>query len=193
MAKKKGSGRTRNPGLIGGKNTLPKKENGVVDIKKVVKQGAQEQKKKWVDKKVVKGPDKTKSQAKIKPMVKPKQKPKFKPVSMAKKPAKPNIQLPAHKRIARPITSRQTQNLQKSRQAVVKAPKNTSPNPSKNQNVGISKLRSVALKNQPVKATTPSKGNPSKGASMLRQNISKIASQPKPVKKVKAPVIRRGR
>lgn len=55
MAKKKVSGnRPRNGELRGGINTLPKKVNGTVDIKKVVKKGAQEQKKKWTDKKVVK-------------------------------------------------------------------------------------------------------------------------------------------
>lgn len=55
MAKKKGSGgQSKNNELRGGENTLPKKADGTIDIKKVVKQGVQEQKKKWVDKKVVK-------------------------------------------------------------------------------------------------------------------------------------------
>lgn len=194
MVKKRGGGgRIRNPELRGGKNTLPKKANGAVDISKVVKQGAQEQKKKWIDRKNIKGPDKTKSQTRIKPLIKPKQKPKFKPVTMIKKPAKPDIQLPAHKRIAKPITSKRVQSLQKKRQAVVKTPQKPMSTPSKNPNKGISRLRSVALKNQPIKPSSPAKTTPSKGTSMLRQNISRIATQPKPVKKVKAPVIRRGR
>jgi len=72
MAKKKsGGGKIRNPELRGGKNTLPKDSSGKVDIKKVVKQGTQEQKKKWVDKKVVKNKPKPKSQAKVQPNNKP--------------------------------------------------------------------------------------------------------------------------
>jgi hypothetical protein len=55
MSKKKtGKGKSRNPELRGGTNSLPKKEGGAVDVKKVAEAGAKEQKKKWVDKKVVK-------------------------------------------------------------------------------------------------------------------------------------------
>ncbi|MEZ4991923.1 MAG: hypothetical protein R2824_15990 [Saprospiraceae bacterium] len=197
MAKKKG-GRTRNPGLIGGKNTLPKNSNGGVDYQKVVKHGAQEQRKKWVDKKVVKGPGKTKSQARTKPLVKPTRKPRFKPVTLAKRSAKPNVQLPAHKRMARPITAKRAQSLYKNRLTVARPPVKKSPNPTKNPSVDISKLRSVALKNQPAKKLQTSPNvNANRLRGLQRMNTLSIKSKsiPKPQQKSRKPakVIKMGR
>ena len=122
------------------------------------------------------------------------------------------------RRISQPVANRKAGNLLKQRQAVVKAPsRNANPKKAvpkapklrsaalKNQpakapvkakatpSKGVAKLKSAAVKNQPVKAPTQSKATPSKGASMLKQSAGKIANQPKPVKRVKQPVIRRGR
>jgi hypothetical protein len=72
MAKKKsGKGKAKNPELRGGKNTLPQKSTGAVDVKKVTQNGAEEKKKKWVDKKVVKDATKPKQSIKLSPKITP--------------------------------------------------------------------------------------------------------------------------
>lgn len=53
MSKNQGGGNGKNPELRGGKNSLPKKTTGGVDLKAVAKNGANEAQKKWADKKVV--------------------------------------------------------------------------------------------------------------------------------------------
>ncbi|PHN04379.1 hypothetical protein [Flavilitoribacter nigricans] len=59
--------------------------------------------------------------------------------------------------------------------------------------IGASKLKAMVSKSQTPKAPQKSVSPPSKGAAMLKQTATKIVRQSKSVKKVKAPVIRRGR
>ena len=52
------------------------------------------------------------------------------------------------------------------------------------------------VKNQPPKSPVKLKGNPSKGIQMLKKSVGKSQLGPnkaKPVKKVKKPVIKKGR
>ncbi|MCO6490863.1 MAG: hypothetical protein J5I98_20765 [Phaeodactylibacter sp.] len=148
---------------------------------------------------------------------KPRQTPVAKPLQ-ARRAAPIKNKITPVRRISQPVVNKNAVNLLKQRQAVVKAPsRNANPKKAapkapklrsaalKNQpakapmkakvapSKGVAKLKSAAVKNQPVKAPAQSKATPSKGASMLKQSAGKIANQPKPVKRVKQPVIRRGR
>ena len=82
-----------------------------------------------------------------------------------------------------------SKNIKNSKSNIVKAPKPASA-PS-----GISKLRSASLKNMPAKAPAKAKATPvkPKGISTFKKNTARVANQPKPVKKVRQPVIKRGR
>lgn len=118
------------------------------------------------------------------------QMPALKPTA-ARQLSKIKDKLTPTKRVSQPVASKKALNLMKKNQSVVKAPRQDSR--SKISSKGISKLKSAALRTKPVKAPVTSKTTPSKGISMLKKNTGKIANQPKQVKKVKQPVIRKGR
>lgn len=206
MAKGKGrGGGGKNPELRGGKNNLPKTDKGTVDIKKVVKQGEQQAKKKWVDKKVVNTP---KQSNKIKPqkgfdkkawekVQKDKQKKIDDRVKNPPKPIRPKSKATTSssaKPLAKPTPAKGISKLKTN--AAKAAPKKAVPKnkvaPAKKAalSTGISKLKATASKNAPSakpqpakKVAPPKKPTPSKGISKLKESTPKA----KPVK-AKAPV-----
>lgn len=96
------------------------------------------------------------------------------------------------KLISQPITTKREVNLLKKRQAVVvKAPKSNEG--VQNKIAGIVKLKSASLKNKPANPSVKAGKVPSKGAMLLKKSANKIANQPRNVKRVKQPVIRKGR
>ncbi len=92
---------------------------------------------------------------------------------------------------SQPITTKREVNLLKKRQAVIKTPQPAKAIESKA--AGIAKLKSAALRNQPVSPSIKMSKVPSKGAMLLKKSASKIGNQPRNVKRVKQPVIRKGR
>lgn len=126
----------------------------------------------------------------VKPYVIPRQKSLTKPVK-ARQVTKPKETYVASNRVRQPVTNKKSIDLLKKRQAAIKTPEQGSH--SKNLKAGISKLKSAALKNQPVRSTNQPNLTPSKGASMLKKNATSIGNMPRNIKKVKQPVIRRGR
>ena len=163
MAKKKsGGGKSKNPELRGGKNTLPRDSSGNVDVKKIVKVGAQEQKKKWVDKKVVKNRPKPNIPTKPKASTVP-----TKPLSLPSRginKLKVKAQQPLPNDPAKKIPSKAV------------------PTKGENRLIVRGNGRVAQSKTSPVKESVKTSGLPTKGISSFKAKAQTIAKKPAPKK-----------
>lgn len=121
---------------------------------------------------------------------KARQSPSVKP-AIRRRPTKLKNKIISVKRDSNPTSAKKIQNLKKTAPAVAKTTRQD--NRPSVSNKGISKLKSSTPKAKPVQAPAQTKKTSVKGVSLIKAGASKIAPPAKNVKRVKQPVIRRGR